>query len=275
MNQVVSLSEGKDSLAMLLGLIERREPIHSVVHVTTGWEFPFAAEHIARVQVLLASADIPFVHFNISKYLRHLMFDHAVFRRKEPQKGKLYSIGKGWPSPSKRWCTTRKNEVKDKYTKAISEPASCIGYAKGEEHRIESENIKKSSCATRFPLIEWGMTEEDALAYCREHGFYSLGESPYDHFARVSCFCCPLQGLDSWRALRRYYPQQWGTILEWAGSIRTGNESGKSWWVGESEERIWCESTVYDLEARFAREDAIQAEEARRIHLPGVRVDAA
>ena len=37
---VVSLSGGKDSTAMLLMLLERGEPVADVVFFDTGWEFP-------------------------------------------------------------------------------------------------------------------------------------------------------------------------------------------------------------------------------------------
>lgn len=43
---IVSLSGGKDSTAMLLMMIERGIPIHSIVFFDTGWEFPQMHEHI-------------------------------------------------------------------------------------------------------------------------------------------------------------------------------------------------------------------------------------
>lgn len=50
MNNIVSLSGGKDSTAMLLMMIERKIPIHSVVFVDTGWEFPDMYNHIELLE---------------------------------------------------------------------------------------------------------------------------------------------------------------------------------------------------------------------------------
>ena len=47
---VVSLSGGKDSTAMLLILLERGEPVADVVFFDTGWEFPEMYEHLAKLE---------------------------------------------------------------------------------------------------------------------------------------------------------------------------------------------------------------------------------
>ena len=65
----------------------------------------------------------------------------------------------------------------------------------------------------QYPLVEWGMTEADCLAYCRERGFD--WEGLYDIFTRVSCWCCPLQSYEEMRKLRRHFPEKWKQLLEW------------------------------------------------------------
>lgn len=47
---VVSLSGGKDSTAMLLMLLERGEPVADVVFFDTGWEFPEMYEHLEKLE---------------------------------------------------------------------------------------------------------------------------------------------------------------------------------------------------------------------------------
>ena len=49
-NYIISLSGGKDSTAMLLMMLERDEPIHSVVFFDTGWEFPEMYDHIRLLE---------------------------------------------------------------------------------------------------------------------------------------------------------------------------------------------------------------------------------
>ncbi len=47
---VVSLSGGKDSTAMLLMLLERKEPVERIVFFDTGWEFPAMHVHLEKLQ---------------------------------------------------------------------------------------------------------------------------------------------------------------------------------------------------------------------------------
>lgn len=47
---LVSFSGGKDSTAMLLGMVERKIPINCVLFCDTGIEFPQMYEHISKVE---------------------------------------------------------------------------------------------------------------------------------------------------------------------------------------------------------------------------------
>ena len=79
-----------------------------------------------------------------------------------------------------------------------------VGIAADETDRV------KDKC---YPLVEWGMTEKDCLAYCYAKGFDWDGL--YRIFSRVSCWCCPLQGLTELRKLYRYFPDLWKRLEEW------------------------------------------------------------
>jgi len=57
------------------------------------------------------------------------------------------------------------------------------------------------------------MTETDCLQYCYDRG-YNWG-GLYEHFKRVSCWCCPLQSLEELRQLYKYYPELWQKLKEW------------------------------------------------------------
>lgn len=237
-NYVLSLSGGKDSMATGLRMWELGENIHSAIYINTGWDFDCISKYLDMFEDI---TNIGVVRFDLSNLFEYLMFDHPVFKRAGKHKGKLGQIGKGWASPSRRWCTTRKNEVKDKYIKQIDNAVSCIGFASDESHRLETKNIKKNLEHLRFPLIEWGMTEKDCLDYCRSFGFYKNGESPYDHFKRVSCFCCPLQKRESLYKLKKYYPEYWGKMIDMSSRL-----SGHS-------KRFYDEETVEELDYQFNR----------------------
>lgn len=185
-NNIISFSGGKDSTAMLLMMLDRNEPIHSVIFYDTGWEFPGMLDHVDKVE----------------KY-----------------------IGM---------------EITRLRARNVDEPVACIGFAVGEEWRTTSNDIANTKWPVRFPLIEYGISEKDAIEYCKAHGFDWGGL--YEVFDRVSCFCCPLQGLAECRKLRKYYPHLWARMLEWDDQIE--NNRGFDHYM-----------TVNDLERRFHFED--------------------
>ena len=125
----------------------------------------------------------------------YYMFEHEKTRGKN--KGKR---GYGWSTMLCRWCTSNlKTNVINKYLKAKNEEyTEYIGIACDEPKRI------KDKC---YPLIDWGMTEKDCLHYCYERGFD--WEGLYEHFDRVSCWCCPLKNLKELEILYKYYPELW------------------------------------------------------------------
>jgi len=236
MMQIPSISGGKDSTAMLLMMIERGEPIHSVVFFDTGWEFPQMYDHIdllekrTGIKIWRLHSRLPFDYW---------MTARPIIVRTGPNKGKLYKIGNGWPSPSRRWCTRNKVDTIDYYCKPIKDVVQCVGYAADETDRT----LSNPKFQYRFPLQEWGVTEADALQYCYDKGYCWGGL--YDYFHRVSCFCCPLQRLNELRTLRRHFPDLWQRMLEMdkAIPVNRGFDGDK---------------TVYDLELRFADEDRQQ-----------------
>ena len=192
MRQVVSISGGKDSTAMLLMMLEHGEQIDEAVFFDTGWEVPEMYEHIDRVE---KQTGLKITRLHPRKPFEYMMFYVELQRGK--RKG---SHGYGWAYPNARWCTAEKTHVIDKYVLAQSrETVRCVGIA-SDERRLLRDGI-------RYPLIEYGVTESAALSYCYEHG-YNWG-GLYEHKKRVSCWCCPLQSLNDLRVLRRTHPMLW------------------------------------------------------------------
>lgn len=247
MNQIVSLSGGKDSTAMLLMMLERGESVHSAVFFDTGWEFPEMFSHLSMLADFVAP--IPIVSLKPAvPFAQRMMYQPVSPKGKNGAQPRF--LGWGWPSPMRRWCTREKTRAIDHYLKRVPSAISCIGFADDEAHRVESQNMRGRQGRVRFPLIEWGVSEADALAYCRARGFNWSGL--YDHFRRVSCFCCPLQGIRELRVLRRHFPDLWATMLKWDREM-PDNRGFRDY------------ATVRDLDARFAEDD-------RQFRLPGVAV---
>jgi len=216
-NNIVSLSGGKDSTAMLLMMLEKGEPIHSIVFFDTGWEFPQMYEHIEKLEKYIGIKSI--------RFKPNTSFDDLLVK---------YS----WPWMRGRWCTRKKIDRITAYCKKHN-GVEVIGFAVEEKKRTQTKEMRKKN--VRFPLIEWGITEAEALRYCYSKGFDWGGL--YEHFNRVSCFCCPLKGSpNAWRKIRKYYSEQWEKMLKMDSSIE--NNGG-----------FYGYKTVYDLEKRFAEED--------------------
>ena len=65
-------------------------------------------------------------------------------------------------------------------SRSTGELESALGLTPVSYTHLEPQRIRNF----RYPLVEWGMTEADCLAYCKERGFDWDGL--YDIFHRVS-----------------------------------------------------------------------------------------
>ena len=132
-----------------------------------------------------------------------------------------------------RWCTSRlKTDVINAHLRELKKDYQVIQYI-----GIAADELKRVK-ALNYPLVDWGVTEKQALAYCYEKGFDFGGL--YELFDRVSCWCCPLQGLAELRALRTHFPELWKDLLTW---------DYQSW------RQFRADYSVQELDTRFAFEE--------------------
>ncbi len=228
---IVSLSGGKDSTAMLLRMIEEKMPVDIILFCDTGLEFDAMYRHLEKLEKYIGK---PITRLKSPHTFEYLFFEHM------PKRKNLELIGRkgySWAGPRNRWCTAMlKTRIVNKYLRELSdkyELVQYIGIAADEPQRVHEFN---------YPLVDWGMTEADCLAYCKERGFD--WEGLYDIFHRVSCWCCPLQSLDELRQLRRHFPDLWE---------RLRYMDAHTW-------RTFLKNySVEQLEARFAFEDTREA----------------
>ena len=197
---IVSFSGGKDSTAMLLMMLEKGIPVDRVICVDTTKEFPQMYEHIEKVQVMIEPLKIEIVKIDFD----YLFGEHKVKTRN----GSKNSVGYGWPSFLNRWCTTYKTQLSKKMLKEENYIKN-IGIAYDERHRVgknkQGENIK-------YPLVDWKITERQALNYCYSRGLDWGGL--YEKFHRVSCWCCPLSRIGELRVLYNDFPELWAELEE-------------------------------------------------------------
>ena len=234
MKHIVQLSGGKDSTAMLLMMLERNMPVDEIIFCDTGMEFPELYSHIAVVEKYIGrSVTVLRAEHSFEYYL----YEHAI------TKGKNTGLhGYGWPAMFNRWCTNRLKVMPTRqYLKSAGDYTLYIGiaYDEPERHKNIAANV-------RHPLYDWGITEIQALEYCRKHGFTWGGL--YDRFRRLGCWCCPLQRLSELRKVRKYYPELWQRLLKMDEYVQRQCATK----ILNFKDGI----KVADLERKFALEDA-------------------
>lgn len=211
MKYIASCSCGKDSLAMVLMLIEKKQQLDEVIFFDTGWEY----QSIYRVwEQLCAALDehgIPHKKLTPDK-----SFDYMAFEN--PRKNRLGQtvIGYSWCGAyGCRWGTTMKTKAIKEYLAKYAEPIiTYIGIAADEQKRI-LKNRDEDKC---YPLVHWGMSEADCLQYCYAHGYnWKEPTSNIDLYSildRVSCWCCGNKNLSELRAIYRFMPYYWDKLKE-------------------------------------------------------------
>ena len=232
---IASVSFGKDSLAMVLLILERGLPLDEVVFYDTGMEFK--AIYDTRDRVL------------------PILYDHGVKYTELRPRGPSCSICWKSPCPARRTAfttvipgaaavraggTANKTSALDKHAKAAGKNViQYIGIAADEQKRLQRLPLYKVA-----PLAKFGFTEAGALAYCYDRGFFweENGIRLYDVLDRVSCWCCANKNLKELRNIRTHLPKYWNRLKDLQSRTdRPMKGPGKS---------------VFDLEERFGKEAA-------------------
>lgn len=170
MKYIASISFGKDSLAMLLRLLEEKLPLDIVVFYNTGMEFD-AIYHIRdEVRPLLSQHRVEFVELHPAEPFLYSMLEREVVSK---QKGE--HLGYGWCGGLCRWGTAEKTRANKRFKQSLGvEAIDYVGIAADETRRFDKEQSK----TRRLPLVDWGMTESDCLRYCYDNGIRWLEKSP-------------------------------------------------------------------------------------------------
>jgi len=204
-------------------MLEKGMQVDRIICVDTTKEFPAMYRHIEKVQTMCP------VEIEIVK----IDFDYW-FGERIPTKGKhMDKVGYGWPGRISRWCTALKRQAKLKLKNKNDIDFHGIAWA-------ERERCKKNKTGEliEHPLVDWGITEKQALEYC-----YSKGldwEGLYEKFHRASCWCCPLSRIGELRVLYNEFPILWQELMEMDK---------------KSFRRFRSDYSVYDLNERFANEN--------------------
>lgn len=219
---VVSFSGGKDSTAMLLRMLELGMRVDEIIFCDTGMEFPQMYEHVDKVERCIGR---PITRLKAEHDFEYMLLHYKIHARNGNIKH-----GYGFANMRHRWCTAYfKRDMMRRSLRGRKNIVWYVGIAADEPQRIKDK---------RYPLVDWGWTEADALKYCYDKGFDWDGL--YKIFRRVSCWCCPLKSIDECRKLRKHFPDLWKKLREW--DRQTWRKFKADWTVDELDAR-------FDLEA--------------------------
>lgn len=225
---ILCFSGGKDSTAMLIHLLEQKEPIDEILYVDVGdWIWKSAKDHIQQVKDKL---NVDITVLDVSNELR------KGFERW------------GFPSFFNRWCTGVKRDamrdyLKEKYRERES-IWQYIGYCADEEKRTNKKLY--SSFKVSYPLVDAGITTNQALQMCYDYGFDFGGV--YEHHSHFNCWLCPLQRKNELYSIFKTYPHYWNTLREYQHQTDGYYKS---------------EKTIFDLEKDFWEMNCSQLRENR------------
>jgi len=217
MNNIVSLSGGKDSTAMLLMMLEKKIKVDYVVFFDTGWEFPEMLIHINELEKYIGRKIIRLKHKNSLEEL-FKKYGFAYFNT--------------------RWCTRIKVNTINKFCNKHKPFTQWIGYSYDERKRI------KKTMGYCYPLVDWKITEENSLKYCYKKGFNWGGL--YEKYDRLSCWNCPLQNLKDLKILWKYFPEYWQKLIKMQEQSK--HQFRKDYTLEELDKRFRKEESYYQLE---------------------------
>lgn len=221
MQYIASVSFGKDSLAMLLLLIEKKYKLDEVIFYDTGMEFHAIYNTRDKIKVFLKELNIKYTELKPETPFTDKMLNIEVHKRNGTiQKG--YGLCGG----RCRWGTTDKNRAIEQYLKSNygKDYREYVGIAVDEVKRVERERKEHKL----LPLVDWKMTEKDCLEYCYNKGFYWEENriKLYDVLDRVSCWCCANKNKKELENMRIYLPKYYLKYIDLLKKIKENNKKG-------------------------------------------------
>ncbi len=192
---IVAFGGGTDSTAMLVEMVNRREPRpYAILFADTGGEHPHTYRHVEQFSRWLADRQYP--EITILRVKRETLEDACL------RTGTVPSVAFGYKTcsqrfkgdPQKKWAN---NDPKCREEWAAGRTVQkLIGFELGEEHRV---TIGDKKYTNRYPLIEWEMDRDACKKVIEAAGLRLPGKS--------SCFFCPNSKKHEIRALQDTYPE--------------------------------------------------------------------
>lgn len=236
---IASVSFGKDSLAMLLKILELEYPLDEVVYFDIGVEFDSIRKNEEKMKKILDDKNIEFTILHPDKPFLYCMNEEPIVKKQT----KEIQIGRKWCGDTVRWGTFLKMKAIKKHNEKYGNETivEYVGIAADERHRINRQ--RNANRIKIYPLVELEMNESDCLNYCYSHGWHwnEKGYELYNFLDRVSCKYCKNKNLKELRNIYHFMPEVWKELKELQDKVQIPFKGNK---------------TIHDLEARFMAEDS-------------------
>lgn len=202
---VASFGGGVNSTAMLIGMVERGEPVDLILFADTGGEKPHTYAHVLEFSEWLVAHGMPAIttiRGDQPQQAEDGTLEAECLRRKT-----LPSIAFGFKTCSQKW----KRQPIDKFL-GDTPRTMCIGFDADEPQRAKFYE------GNRYPLIEWGWGRDECIAAIDRAGVTQPGKS--------ACFFCPSSKKKEVYELRRVYPDLARRAVEMERNAELGSTQG-------------------------------------------------
>lgn len=215
MKHVLSLSFGKDSMALLIEVLKRKLPLDYVIFCDIKFndnisgDHPLMAEWIPKAEKILKdNFGVNVIHLTAKKNFTEQFY---TIKEKGNRIGDLY----GFPYTIGAWCNDRLKlqPIKQFIQGIIREYGAVteyIGIAKDEPKRLERYKELETQKHKYITLADIGIDELQAMEICRQNNLLS---PKYTNSFRGGCWFCPKQSMWDLYELYINYPQYF-KILE-------------------------------------------------------------
>ena len=229
---LICYSGGKDSTAMLYKLIRDDivQPENTIVaFADTCFEFEELYTYLKEVEKDIRCKYIGWENFKIEMLNDLKEEDFDKWRLGKSTRGASKGKIRGMPLRRFPCYWTRESKVKQlhKIQKSYTDEDNVfIGIALDEKKRYSKAKHKDGMIKDgnlRYPLVEWGFTEQDCVDYLRK--IKAPSNPLYRNFNRLGCWMCPKQSEMSLYVLWKEYPKYWEKLkkLEEENLRDTGN----------------------------------------------------
>lgn len=213
---ILSLSFGKDSMAMLIEVLKRKLPLDYVIFCDIKFNNEISGEHPLMADwIPIAEKRIKEL-FNID--IIHLTAKKNFYEQFYSVKEKGNHIGDryGFPYTIGAWCNDRlklgpiSKFIRDLMRGGVS-VVEYIGIAKDEPKRLERYKQLETEEHKYITLSDLNIDELQAMEICRQYGLLS---PKYKNSFRGGCWFCPKQSLPDLYQLYTNYPHLFKILEE-------------------------------------------------------------